>query len=102
MGEAEVDPFDIRSPEVIKQRREIEEKGFAFAQQYLVFAGPTADLRARQLFERWITEIENRDIAPNATHAEYAYWEGRRAFVRGIQRQIEFANNGLTQPTPRT
>jgi hypothetical protein len=64
-------------------------KGLGFAELYTVFdSGP-----GKMLLEHWVKEIENRDLPPNASHAEYAYFEGRRAFVRGIQRQIKFAKN---------
>jgi hypothetical protein len=86
-------------PQAEKQKAALEEKGLVWAQKYLVFK---MDPRARELLAFWAAEIENRDLPPNASHAEYAYWEGRRAFVRGIQRQIVFAENGLNQPKPRT
>lgn len=65
-----------------------EQKALEFAALYLVFdtEGP-----AKTLLKHWVETVEQRDITPSATHQEYAYWEGRRAFIRGIQRQIEFA-----------
>jgi hypothetical protein len=78
-------------PDANAQKTDLAAKGLAFAQQYLVFV---RDPNAAALLARWVTEIENKDVAPGATHAEYAYWEGRRAFVRGIQRQIDLATNG--------
>lgn len=64
-----------------------------FASNYTVF---TDDERGRQLLAHWVKTIEDRDLNPAASHAEYAYHEGRRAFVRGIQRQIEFYHKERT------
>lgn len=66
-----------------------------FAKLYEVFE---QDPRGKALLKHWVASIEQRDIPPAASHAEYAYWEGRRAFIRGIQRQIEFAHHEGRQP----
>lgn len=89
-------------PEAEEQRAEIEEKGLVFAQRYLVFSGPTADPRARDLFEHWTRMARRQVINPSASAQEYAYWNARREFIEGIAAQIEFANNGLNQPKSRT
>lgn len=59
-----------------------------FASLYMVFVD---DDRARRLLEHWVKAIEDKDVPPSASLQEYAHHEGRRAFVRGIQRQIEFS-----------
>jgi hypothetical protein len=81
---------DFLFPEADKQKAERNTKAYEFAQLYLVF---DQHPMAKQLLQRWIRETEARDISPAATHAEYAYWEGRRSFIRGIQRQVELAKN---------
>jgi hypothetical protein len=77
-------------PNAEKQTAERNTKAYEFAQRYLVF---DQHPMAKQLLAHWVAEMEARDIAPSASHAEYAYWEGRRNFIRGIQRQVELAKN---------
>lgn len=75
--------------QTVEEIREDERvKALNFAKLYEVFE---QDPRGKALLAHWVESVEKRDIAPAASHAEYAYWEGRRAFIRGIQRQIEFA-----------
>jgi hypothetical protein len=71
-----------------ENREKLRQDAIEFAQLYLVFA---QDGRGKALLEHWVKTIEQKDISPNATLQEYAYFEGRRAFVRGIQRQLELA-----------
>jgi len=94
--------WDDIFPDAGKQRNELHEKGLVFAQKYLVFLGPTSDPRARELFEHWTRLVRNKRIPAGATAQEYAAHNAIREFVEGIHVQIEFANNGLNQPKPRT
>lgn len=71
-----------------ENRAKLKQDAIEFAQRYLVFV---QDGRGKALLEHWVKTIEQKDISPNATLQEYAYFEGRRAFVRGIQRQLELA-----------
>ena len=89
-------------PNAGKQRAELEEKGLVFAQKYLVFAGPTSDPRARELFEHWTKIARRTRIPAGASAQEYAAANAFREFVEGIHAQIEFAMNGQNQPKPRT
>lgn len=66
-------------------------KAVEFANLYSLFVD---DERGRQLLAHWVKTIEDRDVPPAASLQEYAYFEGRRAFVRGIQRQIELSTQG--------
>lgn len=93
--------WDDIFPGASKKRAEQEEKGLLFAQQYLVFEGPTSDARARALLEYWTTTVRRRTLSPTATHAEHAAHNAFREFVEAIHAQIEFAMNGLNQPRPR-
>lgn len=95
-------PDDWLFPNAEVQRAETEEKGLVFAQRYLVFHGPTADPRARELLEHWTRLIRRQVIAPNASAQELAYWNSRREFIEGLHAQIEFAMNGVNQPKPRS
>lgn len=49
------------------------------------------DVRARELLALWTDQIEAQDVPPDSSIAKYAYYEARRAFVRGIHRQIKLA-----------
>jgi hypothetical protein len=98
----EQEKWDDIFPDAGKKRAQQRDLGIAFAQKYLVFSGPTADSRARELFEHWLAGVEDQTIAPGASPQEYAYWEGRRAFVRGIQRQIKLAQEHASVVTTRT
>lgn len=71
-----------QAPEVALARRV---KAREFAQLYQVFVD---DERGRRLLAAWHQTLEDRTVNPAASHAEYAYYEAQRAFVRGIQRQI--------------
>ena len=70
-------------------REEQRGKALDFAKLYLVFT----EGRGKQLLEYWTATIEAVDTPATSTHAEYAYAEGRRSFIRGIKRQIELANS---------
>lgn len=59
-----------------------------FAQLYKVFED---DPRAAQLLKHWCDTIEQRDVPPSASLQEYAHFEGRRSFIRGIQRELKLA-----------
>lgn len=71
-----------------KARKDQQAQALEFAKLYEVFV---ADPRAKKLLEHWVETIESRDVPADASHATYAFYEGRRQFVRGIQRQIQFA-----------
>lgn len=72
-----------------KVRDEQRDKALDFAKLYLVFA----EGRGKQLLEFWTATIEAVDIPVDSSHAQYAFAEGRRSFIRGIKRQIELANS---------
>jgi hypothetical protein len=63
-------------------------KAVEFAQLYKVFED---DPRAAALLKHWVDTIEQRDVPPSASLQEYAHFEGRRSFIRGIQRELKFA-----------
>jgi hypothetical protein len=79
---------DVRDAEVVPVPEGHRKAAVEFAQIYRVFSD---DERGRALLEHWVKTIEAHDVSPSASVQEYAYWEGRRQFVRGIQRQIELA-----------
>jgi hypothetical protein len=89
-------------PKAAEQRAKQEEKGLVFAQKYLVFSGPTADPRARELLEHWTALVRKTPIPRDASVQEYAAANAFREFIEGLHSQIEFANNGLNQPKQRT
>ncbi len=89
-------------PEAARQREAAKQEGLIFAQKYLVFSGPTADPRARELLEHWTARARKTRLPAGASVQEYAAHNAFREFVEGIWTQIEFANSGLNQPTPRT
>ncbi len=68
----------------VQRAREVE-----FAQLYLCFVD---DPRGRALLDHWTATIEDKDVPPSASHAEFAYHEAKRNFIRGIHRQIKLAN----------
>lgn len=65
------------------------DKALDFAKLYLVFT----EGRGKQLLEYWTSTIEAVDTPPDSSHAQFAYAEARRSFIRGIKRQIELANS---------
>lgn len=65
------------------------DRALDFAKLYLVFT----EGRGKQLLEFWTSTIEAVDTPADSTHAQYAFAEGRRSFIRGIKRQIELANS---------
>lgn len=83
------DDLDWMNLENTAAREDQRNKALDFAKLYLVFT----EGRGKQLLEHWTSSIEAADIAPSATHAEYAYHEGRKQLIRGIKRQIELANS---------
>jgi hypothetical protein len=93
---------DFLFPKAKEQKAQAQSDALVFAQKYLVFAGPTSEPRARSLFEHWTRLVRNQAIPPGASAQEYAYYNARREFVEAIAAQIEFANNGVNQPQPRT
>ena len=91
---------DFLFPNAAKDKAVRDTKAYEFAQLYLVF---DQHPMAKQLLAHWVKAEEARDVAPSASHAEYAYWEGRRNFIRGVQRQVELAKNppaGLLPSVP--
>lgn len=92
-GEADWLSGDARSDVPPQLKAAQQAQAVEFAQLYQVF---TQDPRARELLAHWVEAIENRDIPPHAAIQEYAYHEGRRQFVRGIQRQIALAQKGTS------
>lgn len=102
MAEEIPDGADWLFPKAEQQKAAQEEKGLVFAQKYLVFSGPTADPRARDLFLHWTGLTRRTPIPRGASVQEYAAANAFREFIEGIHTQIEFANNGLNQPKPRT
>jgi hypothetical protein len=95
-------PDDFLFPGAAQRRENEKQQGLVFAQKYLVFSGQTADPRARELLEHWTAQARKTRIPAGASAQEYAAHNAFREFVEGIWSQIEFANNGLNQPTPRT
>jgi hypothetical protein len=89
-------------PNKERQQAAQEEKGLLFAQQYLVFSGPTSDPRARTLLEHWTKLVRKTPIPRNASVQEYAAANAFREFIEGLHSQIEFANQGQNVPKPRT
>ncbi len=89
MAEEKLDGSDWLYPDAEKNKAATAVAALKFASLYLIFEKGDG----KTLLAHWLKEVENRDLAPNSSHAEYAYWEGRRAFIRGIQRQIELAHN---------
>jgi hypothetical protein len=77
------------------QQEIINEQGRQFAQQYLIFVD---DPRGKNLLGHWQKAVLGRVLPPNASHAELAYEEGRRAFILSIQHQIELAGAGAPDP----
>lgn len=62
-----------------------------FARLYMVFE---QDPRGRALLDHWKQTIGRRRLQPTASLQEYAFAEGQRMFVQGIQEQIEKAQQG--------
>lgn len=88
-------------PKAGEQRAKQEEKGLIFAQKYMVFAGPTSDPRARDLFEHWTALVRKTPIPRNASVQEYAAANAFREFIEGIHSQVELAVRGSHEPKPR-
>lgn len=88
-------------PKAAEQQAKSKEKALVFAQKYLVFAGATAEPRARELLEHWTRLVRKQVIAPDASVSELAYWNSRREFIEGIWSQIEFAQQNQNVPAPR-
>lgn len=80
---------DVRDPAGVSTRDEQRLKAVEFAQLY--YATFVQNSAGAALLKHWVETIEQRDVPPTASHAEFAYWESRRAMVRGILRQIELA-----------
>lgn len=80
---------DVRDNAPDTSRDEQRLKAVEFAQLYYsTFVQNSAGVA---LLKHWVETIEQRDVPPTASHAEFSYWESRRAFVRGILRQLELA-----------
>lgn len=95
-------PDDFLFPNAARQREAQQQQGLIFAQRYLVFSGPTADPRARELLEHWTRTVRAQRIAPNASAQELAYYNARREFVEAIHEQIEMAMKGAQSLPPVT
>lgn len=93
--------WDDIFPNAKKEREDQEEKGFIFSQKYLVFAGATADPRARELLEQWTQAVRRKVVPPAAGLGEHAAANGLREFIEGINAQVELAIKGPQQPKPR-
>jgi hypothetical protein len=94
------DWLDELFPNREKLVKEQHEKGLVFAQRYLVFFGPTADPRARDLLEHWTRAIRVQRIPRGASAQEYAAHNALREWIEGIHQQIEFASkNASSLPT---
>lgn len=88
-------------PEKEEQQAKLEEKGLVFAQKYLVFHGPTADPRARELFEHWTNWVRRQKV-PSDNHGALAAHGALREFLESIAGQIEFAMKGAQSLPPKT
>lgn len=94
--------WDDLFPGAAEKRAEQEEKGWLFSQKYLVFAGATADPRARELLEQWTQAVRRKVVPLNAGLGEYAAANAMREFVEQINAQVELALKGPQQPAKRT
>ena len=83
-------------PNAKSQVAHMRAQGLTFAQKYLVFSGPTADPRARELLEHWTQKIRKTQIPKGASAQEYAAHNALREFVEAIQSQIEFAQGNAS------
>lgn len=83
-----MDWLDTDDKEVSAYRIAQKDLAVDFAQNYKVFED---DPRAVALLNHWVDTVEQRDVPPSASHQEYAHFEGRRSFIRGIQRQLKLA-----------
>lgn len=88
--------LDELFPNAKAQQADIRQKGLTFAQKYLVFHGPTADSRARELLEHWTQKIRKTQIPKGASVQEYAAHNALREFVEAIHSQIEFAEGNAS------
>lgn len=94
------DWLDELFPNAKKQQAQMHEQGLVFAQRYLVFGGPTADPRARDLLEHWTQVVRTRRVPAGASAQEFATHNALREWVEGIHQQIEFASkNASSLPT---
>lgn len=87
-GEADWLSGDAREDASPKEKAARRAQAVEFAQLYKVFVD---DPRGQALLAHWVEAVENRDVPPAASHQEFSYWESRRAFIRGIKRQVELA-----------
>lgn len=94
--------LDELFPDAKKNLAKQVEDGLVFSQKYLVFSGPTSDPRARELFEHWTRQIRRARVPKDAPLQELAAHNALREWIEGIHAQIEFANQGVNQPKPRT
>lgn len=101
MGEESslVDRWDDIFPKAKEQRAAMEEKGLIFSQHFLVFA---RDPAAKAVLAFWTQAVRRKTLSPAATVQEYAAHNAVREFVEGIHAHIEFANQGVNTPKPRT
>lgn len=95
------DWLDDLFPGAAARRTEMFEKGVVFAQRYLVFAGPTADPRAKELLEHWTKYVRGNRINPSASHAELAAHNALREWVEGIHQQIDLAQQNASVTSKR-
>lgn len=89
-------------PGAEQKRAEMHERGLVFAQKYLVFSGPTADPRARELLEHWTRLVRAARIPRGSSAQEYAAHNALREWIEGIHQQIEFAAKNASSLPVRT
>ncbi len=94
--------IDELFPGRAKAVAEAKERGLVFASKYLVFAGPTSDPRAREIFEHWTRSVRKASVPKNASLQELAAHNALREWIEGIHTQIEFAQQAQNVPQPRT
>lgn len=104
MSEEKEDPAWLEElfPGQAKAAATMKENGLVFASKYLVFAGPTADPRAREIFEHWTIAVRKARVPKTASLQELAAHNALREWVEGIWTQIEFAQKAQNVPQPRT
>lgn len=88
--------MDELFPNAKHAQAQIREKGLLFAQKYLVFSGPTADPRARELLEHWTQKIRKTQLPKGASVQEYAAHNAMREMIEAIHSQIEFAQGNAS------
>lgn len=95
MAEEKKDPTWLEDlfPGADQRRKQTRDAALIIAQKYLVFSGPTADPRARDLLQLWTNAIRRAAVPKDASAQEYAAANALREFVEGLHAQIELARN---------